>query len=217
MATQPDVKTGRGVYERAIREELAYWPGVEVAFGQRSKHRTAILHYRTETRFVVYPDTPSDTQRGHLNCIANVRKELRALGAERVEQRPKKRNRGPRVIGRHKLRQPEWARRTDLAPVKPNPFDALQALAKMEAPLADHRNIRKPSGEYLYEFEMGGARYSFAMYADDWEDAERRLRAIRATATLSGGPAYRIPANSLTLPFVWVFVELFTRIKNALR
>ena len=83
--------------------------------------------------------------------------------------------------------------------------------------MADHRNLKNPSGEYLYEFEMGGARYSFGMYADDWEDAERRLRAIRTTGALSGGPAYRIPANSVTLPFVHVFVVAYTWLRNLFR
>jgi hypothetical protein len=69
----------------------------------------------------------------------------------------------------------------------------------------------------LITYRTADGDYSFSFPAESWDDAEQKLRAIRATATVTGWPAYRIPANSLTLPFVHVFVSLFTAIKNALR
>lgn len=117
------------LYERVIREELAYWPGVAVEFGRRSKHRAATFHFAGSTRFVVYPDSPSDARRGHLNSLADVRKELAALGAERLERRPWLRKRGPRVISHRMPNRPDWASRIERAPVKPNPFDVLAHIA----------------------------------------------------------------------------------------
>lgn len=125
------------LYEHAIRNELAYWPGVDVEFGKRSKHREARLHFGGTTRFVVYPDSPSDGARGHLNCISNVRQELATLGAQRVSAKPKKRKRGPRVIGNQMPRRPEWASRIDKAPAKESPWAALASCVPPEPTLWD--------------------------------------------------------------------------------
>lgn len=116
-------------YERVIRNELAYWPGVDVEFGRRAKHRQATFHRHGETRFLVFPDSPSDSRRGALNCVAAMRKELAELGAQRLERKPKPRNRKNRVVGRQMPNRPGWASRIELAPVKTNPFDALAHLA----------------------------------------------------------------------------------------
>lgn len=136
------------LYERAIREEIAYWPGVQVQFGRRSKHRQVIIHNDGETRFVVYPDSPSDGARGHLNCISDLRKQLYALQAVRLEKRPKKRKRAHRAIGHHMPRKPLWARNAELAPVKPNPFEALAALTLEPTPRKGHLReaLRRLSG-----------------------------------------------------------------------
>jgi hypothetical protein len=126
------------LYERAIREELAYWPGVEVSFGKRAKHRQAVLHYGGKTRFVVYPDSPSDGARGHLNCLSNLRAELRALEAARLEKRPRKRKRGPRVIGSMKPVRPDWLANVERAPVRPDPWASLEALTFESPPRQGH-------------------------------------------------------------------------------
>jgi hypothetical protein len=126
------------LYERAIREEIAYWPGVQVEFGKRSKHRQALIHYGGKTRFVIYPDSPSDGARGHLNCLANLRTELRALEAKRLERRPKKRKRAHKVIGHRMPRPPVWARQGEAAPVKGDPWTALEALTFAPAPRKGH-------------------------------------------------------------------------------
>lgn len=119
------------LYERAIKDELAYWPGTEVEFSKRKKHCEARIHFGGSTRFVVYPDSPSDSARGHLNFLRDVRKELVELGAARLPKKPAKRKRGPRVIGKQMPRRPQWVDRVEQAPVKDNPFDALAALVQV--------------------------------------------------------------------------------------
>ena len=71
--------------------------------------------------------------------------------------------------------------------------------------------------EALVSFHMGGHEYSFAMPAEDWSDAERRLVAIRSTATVIGCPVYSVRANALTLPFAHAFAVAWTWVRNALR
>lgn len=56
--------------------------GVTADRGRRAHHRTLILRFAGRSRFVTYPDTPSD-HRGHLNHVRDIRNALRALGAER--------------------------------------------------------------------------------------------------------------------------------------
>lgn len=115
------------LYEHTIKAELAHWPGVDVEFSDRAKHRQAVFHFRGETRFIVLPASPSDGARGHLNSIRDARKELAALGAERAEKKPRARKRTNRVIGRKMPNAPVWTNR-ERAPVKVNPFDVLAAV-----------------------------------------------------------------------------------------
>jgi hypothetical protein len=69
----------------------------------------------------------------------------------------------------------------------------------------------------LVTYRFGGGEYSLTFPADDWEDAEARLSAIRSTAKVTGWPCYSIPANALTFPFASLFVRAFVAIRNALR
>jgi hypothetical protein len=65
----------------------------------------------------------------------------------------------------------------------------------------------KPS-QALVHFEMDGKSYVFIMPAESWDDAERRLRAIRLNGRVAGWPCYSHSTNTLTLPFVaaWAFL-----------
>jgi hypothetical protein len=65
----------------------------------------------------------------------------------------------------------------------------------------------------LISFQMDGQEYGFVMPADSWDDAERRMRAIRTTGMVAGWPCYTYRANSLTLPFVaaWTIASTFFR------
>lgn len=78
----------RDAYTQAAERELEHWPSVEFRFEQASKHRRIVLEFAGKERFVMFPSTPSDNVRGHLNHIAGLRVELRALGARRVERTP---------------------------------------------------------------------------------------------------------------------------------
>lgn len=117
-------------YENWIRDEVAEWPGVAVTFGSRSKHNEAVLTFGEVSRFVTYPKTPSDV-RGIYNQVAAVRRELAAMGATRNER--------AKATGPKRERNPGAAMRDigvgEPAPVKPDPWEALQGLVGDDAPL----------------------------------------------------------------------------------
>lgn len=75
-------------YAITTEREVAEWPGVSVSFNNTKRHRVAVLAYRGRTRRVVFAATPSDSARGLLNHIGELRKELRGLGASRRKQEP---------------------------------------------------------------------------------------------------------------------------------
>jgi len=47
---------------------------------------------------------------------------------------------------------------------------------------------------YSVEFPYAGSRWSFEIYANSWEDAEKRLAAIAAWGKVDGEIMERIPA-----------------------
>lgn len=67
----------------ATTRELESWPGVTMTEDEGGKHGKLTLHYKGESRLVVVSNTPSDS-RALPNHIALVRREIRALGAERA-------------------------------------------------------------------------------------------------------------------------------------
>lgn len=90
----------------ATERELADWPGVTMTQEpDGGKHSRVILHYKGQSRLVIVAKTPSDV-RALPNHLALVRRELRALGAEKArvivgkpkEERPFK----PHVPATHK-------------------------------------------------------------------------------------------------------------------
>lgn len=109
-------------YEEAISAEVERWPGVTVAFEDGGKHPRAVLTFGDQSRFVVYPASPSDSRRGVLNCLTGVRRELDGIGAERLPE-PKsatpKRERNPGADEREIIAH-------EPAPVIPDPWEALR-------------------------------------------------------------------------------------------
>ena len=69
----------------------------------------------------------------------------------------------------------------------------------------------------MISFQMDGETYCFVMPADSWDDAERRMRAIRTTGQVQGFPCYTYHANALTMPFVGLWVWLTTSFRNLFR
>ncbi len=67
----------------ATEKELADWPGVTLTEEDGGKHTKATLHFAGQSRMVIVAKTPSDA-RALPNHLAVVRRELRALGAERA-------------------------------------------------------------------------------------------------------------------------------------
>lgn len=72
----------RHPYHALADAELTAWPGVTAERGRKTAHLTLTLRYAGRSRFVVYPDSPSD-HRGPLNHVRDIRRTLTALGAER--------------------------------------------------------------------------------------------------------------------------------------
>jgi len=62
-------------------------------------------------------------------------------------------------------------------------------------------------------FKMDDMDHCFLFFADSLDDAERKLRAIRTTATIIGWPAYTYRTNAVTMPFVaaWVYLTTWVR------
>lgn len=69
--------------DEAADAELAMWPGVSWRREVRGKHRALVIGYRGREMFVAYPCSSSDSRRGGLNHVKDVRAVLRALGATR--------------------------------------------------------------------------------------------------------------------------------------
>jgi hypothetical protein len=67
---------------QATERELEDWPGVTFTEETGKNHTKVTLHYEGQTRLVIAASTPSD-HRAIPNHLAIVRKEIRALGAER--------------------------------------------------------------------------------------------------------------------------------------
>jgi hypothetical protein len=70
-------------FHTATVRELESWPGVTMTEEDGGKHAKVTLHFNGGTRMVVVANTPSDA-RALPNHIAVVRREIRALGAERA-------------------------------------------------------------------------------------------------------------------------------------
>lgn len=68
-----------------IEREVERWPGVSVRFERGSKHVRARLFYSDRERFVVIAANSGD-KRGVLNAMRDVKRELRTLGAERINR-----------------------------------------------------------------------------------------------------------------------------------
>lgn len=70
-------------------------------------------------------------------------------------------------------------------------------------------------------FEMDGKQFGFNMPATSWDDAERRLQAIRLNGRVTGFPCYsvRMPGPLMylalpLLPLITGFLNLFSRPKR---
>ena len=69
---------------QATERELEDWPGVSFTEETGKNHTKVMLHYNGQSRLVIAASTPSD-HRAIPNHLAVVRKEIRALGAERKQ------------------------------------------------------------------------------------------------------------------------------------
>lgn len=77
-------------YETAIRAEVEQWPDATVDFAMGGKHPKAKLSFGGKLLNVTYPSTPSDAFHGVHNCLSDVRRALKKLGAVRSKPEPSK-------------------------------------------------------------------------------------------------------------------------------
>jgi hypothetical protein len=76
----------RHEYDDLQANELARWPGVSWSRQVRSKHYALVLTFDGVSRFVIYPSSPGDNQRGGLNHLRDIRQTLAAMGATRMAE-----------------------------------------------------------------------------------------------------------------------------------
>lgn len=76
--------------EDAIRDEIAEWPGVTVEFENGSTHPKAKLMFGELMLRRAYSGTPSDAYNGLHRTLADMRRVMKQLGAERDKPEPSK-------------------------------------------------------------------------------------------------------------------------------
>lgn len=127
-------------YTQAAEREIEHWPGATLRFEKSSKHRRAIVAFEDRERFIVFPTSPSDSSRGHLNFLTDFRVELRALGARRVERTPLTERRKRNVAAPRPAPVPE------ISDPRPDGWVALRELqarlsAAAEPPIKPRRSL----------------------------------------------------------------------------
>lgn len=76
--------------EDAIRKEVEQWPGVTVEFSDGAKHPKVKLWYLGQMLARPYAGTPSDSSFGLHNCLGDMRRVMKQLGAKRSKPEPSK-------------------------------------------------------------------------------------------------------------------------------
>lgn len=100
-------------YLAGIEAEVERWHGASVAFEHGGKHERAVISFAGRSRTVIFPTSPSDSRRGLLNSLSDVRRLLREMGATQTTetkasgQRHRHANAPPRPIrpGEHAHRE----------------------------------------------------------------------------------------------------------------
>ena len=70
---------------------------------------------------------------------------------------------------------------------------------------------------YMVEYRHEGKHCCFTMGANDWQDAQDRLRSIGYNGEVVGSGAKTYQTNAVTLPFVALWVPLVTWWRNLWR
>lgn len=58
------------------------------------------------------------------------------------------------------------------------------------------------------DYQMDGRTFGVRLLADNWEDAERRLKAVKYTGAVGGEIVAELRGNSVTLPFDWITMKI---------
>lgn len=130
----------RDAFTHATERELDHWPEVHHRFEFSKKHRRVVISFNGRERFVIFPTSTSDAVRGPLGHVTNLRVELRALGARRVERTPLSERRTRNVAPPRPIETP------CITDPRPDGWVALRELqaklaAASEPPLQPRRSI----------------------------------------------------------------------------
>jgi hypothetical protein len=68
--------------------------------------------------------------------------------------------------------------------------------------------------QFLVSYRHAGSEYNLLLPADNWADAEAKLRSIQRHARVIGSDVMRVPANALTFPFAGLFARLLVWWRN---
>lgn len=154
----------RTIYDDHVDRELAMWPGVTASRETRGKHLSLVLTYRGQSRFVVYPSSPGDSMRGVQNHLADVRFELRQLGAQRMQpskrqRAAKRRHRPASEFSRFSWEVPD----PDKGPLR-DPWEVLRGFEAASPPTATVHRIQpaKPAPASIWTRALAFIRTLFA-------------------------------------------------------
>ena len=70
---------------------------------------------------------------------------------------------------------------------------------------------------YMVQYHHNGQPCCFKLGADDWDDAQARLRSIGFNGQVIGSGVETMRANVVTLPFVHVWLMLNVWVRNLFR
>jgi hypothetical protein len=68
--------------------------------------------------------------------------------------------------------------------------------------------------QFTCSYRHLGEQWNFVIFAEDFADADARMRSIRGNACVDGELMMVIPANALTLPLAALFTRLVIWFKN---
>lgn len=166
--------------EKAIERELEEWPGTSVEFVNSGKHPKAKLKFLGLMMPVVFAGTPSD-QRSIPNCLADVRRALRKMEAQRTKPAP------TREEDEVTYRKPN-----DGAAKRPDPVKAEPAKAKPT--VADQLVVAGVATEEQAEKARAPAQAVDEEQAEEEQDATEAREALLArVAGIVDGVYFDLP------------------------
>ncbi len=173
-------------FEKAIQREVSEWPGATVEFAAGGKHPKAKLRANDLLLSVTFPSTTSDGFRALHNTIADVRRALKKMGAERPKPTPTKEEdeapyRKPND-GADKRPDPVAGEK---AAIKPTVADKLVKVGVITAEVRD--------GEVVAETVRIAGKSAEALREEDGEAEARRAELQAQVEAIVDGIYFNLP------------------------